>query len=216
MVKNALRLIFGLCLYSVGIIMTVKAQIGYAPWDTFHYGISGHVGLSYGVTSIAVGGIAMIIAMVLGEKIGIGTVLNMTMIGILCDVILQNQWIATPESYIGKVMLLVIGLLVIAFASYFYISSGFGAGPRDSLMVGLSKRLRLPVGACRNLIELSVLATGWLLGGAVGVGTVLSALLMGVFIQLVFRLMRFDVKSVQHMTFVWKKQPVSDIEITEK
>ncbi|MBS7528669.1 hypothetical protein KHM83_18530 [Fusibacter paucivorans] len=216
MVKNALRLIFGLCLYSVGIIMTVQAQIGYAPWDTFHYGISEHIGLSYGVTSIIVGGIAMLIAIILGEKIGIGTVLNMTLIGIFCDVILQNQWITTPDAYIGKVMLLVTGLLVIAFASYFYISSGFGAGPRDSLMVGLSKRLHLPVGVCRNMIELSVLATGWLLGGAVGVGTVLSALLMGVFIQLVFKLMRFDVKSVRHMTIMWKKQPVSDIETASK
>jgi uncharacterized membrane protein YczE len=157
--------------------------------------------LSYGITSIIAGAAAMLIAIVLGERIGIGTILNMTLIGMLCDVILNNHWITTPETYAGKVILLMVGLLVISFASYFYISSGFGAGPRDSLMVGLSKKLNLPVGVCRNMIELSVLVTGWLLGGAVGVGTVLSALLTGVFIQWVFRLMRFDVKSVTHLTF---------------
>lgn len=200
MIKNILKLIFGLGLFSLGIIMTVKAQIGYAPWDTFHYGLSGNIGLSYGNTAILVGAVTVAIAVLLGEKVGIGTLLNMTVIGILCDFILNNNLIQTPETFLFRVIMLMTGLLVMSFASFFYISAGFGAGPRDSLMVGLSKRLKLPVGACRNIIELSVMIIGWVLGGAVGIGTLLSAIFMGIFIQSVFKLMKFDARGVDHMT----------------
>ena len=211
MVKNIIKLVLGLVLFSIGIIMTLKAQIGYAPWDTFHYGLSANIGLSYGVTAIIVGGVTVLIAVFLGEKIGIGTLLNMTVIGFLCDFILENNFIHTPNILIFKVIMLLCGLLVMAFASFFYISAGLGAGPRDSLMVGLAKKTKLPVGVCRNMIELTVMVIGWLLGGTVGLGTLLSAICMGIFIQWVFKLMKFDVKKVEHLTFAKMREKATSV-----
>lgn len=200
MLKRIFKLMFGLGLFSIGIIMTVKAQIGYAPWDTFHYGLSNVLGLSYGLMTIIVGGATVGLAVILGERIGIGTLLNMTLIGVLCDLLLNYNIIRTPNQLWLQIAMLLAGLMIMSFASYFYISSGLGAGPRDSLMVALTKRLKLPVGVCRNIIELSVLVIGWRLGGTVGIGTILSALLMGVFVQGVFKLLKFDARKVKQLT----------------
>ena len=98
--------------------------------------------------------------------------------------------------------MLVAGLLVISFATYFYIASGFGAGPRDSLMVALTRKSGLPIGLCRVVIEGLALFCGWRLGGMVGLGTILSALLAGVFVQFTFQLLRFDATGVQHETLL--------------
>jgi uncharacterized membrane protein YczE len=197
MIKKLARLCLGILLFSIGIMMTVKAQIGYAPWDTFHYGLSTHIGLSYGVTAILVGAVTVAIALILGEQIGIGTLLNMTLIGIFCDLIIKYNLIKTPSSFTLSVLMLILGLVIMSFASFFYISAGLGAGPRDSLMVALNKKLNLPIGICRNIIEISVLLTGWLLGGAVGVGTLLSAILMGLIVQVTFKWLKFDARSVR-------------------
>jgi len=197
MIKKLGKLSLGILLFSIGIMMTVKAQIGYAPWDTFHYGLSTHIGLSYGVTAILVGAVTVGIAVILGEQIGIGTLLNMSLIGIFCDLIIKYNLIKTPSSFSLSVVMLVLGLVIMSFASFFYISAGLGAGPRDSLMVALTKKLKLPIGICRNIIEMSVLFTGWLLGGAVGVGTLLSAVLMGFIVQASFKWLKFDAKAVR-------------------
>jgi len=210
MIKKLGKVTIGLVLFSIGIILTVKAQIGYAPWDTFHYGLSAHIGIRYGLTVILVGVATVSIAVLLGEQIGIGTLMNMTLIGIFCDVIIKYDLIKTPSSFMLSVLMLILGLVIMSFASFFYIGAGLGAGPRDSLMVALTKKLNLPIGVCRNMIELFVLCVGWLLGGAVGIGTLLSAVLMGVIVQGVFKLLKFDAKLVRQQniaeTFGVKKK----------
>lgn len=94
--------------------------------------------------------------------------------------------------------MLISGLFIIAFGSYFYIASAFGAGPRDSLMVLVTRKTGLPIGVCRGAIELTAVAVGWYLGGLVGIGTVISALAIGFCIQITFRLLRFDATKIRH------------------
>ena len=194
------RLIWGLFLYALGIALTLNAQIGYAPWDTFHVGIAKTVGISIGTASITVGLIIIVVTLLLKEKIGLGSLLNMLLIGLFLDLILGLNILPIANHVLVGVVMLTIGLFVISLGSYFYIGSAFGAGPRDSLMVVLTRKTGLPIGLCRGIIELAALLCGWKLGGMVGIGTALSALLIGFCVQFTFRLLKFDATQVQHQT----------------
>jgi uncharacterized membrane protein YczE len=195
-----LRLLFGLFLYALGIVITLKASIGYAPWEVFHVGLAKTTGISIGNASIAAGLVIGTAAVLLGEKLGLGTILNMILIGIFLDIILGLNLIPASSGFLVGIPMLIAGLFVISLASYFYIGSGFGAGPRDSLMVALTRRTKLPVGFCRGTIEVLAVLAGWKLGGMVGIGTVISAFAIGFCIQTTFRLLRFDATSVRHET----------------
>jgi len=191
-------------LYAIGIVITIKANIGYAPWDVFHVGLANKTGLSIGLISIIVGLAIVILVTILKEKLGLGTVSNMVFIGLFIDVFFPH--IPTANNPIIGTVMLIAGLFIISIGSYFYIKSAFGCGPRDSLMVVLARGTKLPVGICRIIIELLATFTGWLFGGMVGFGTVISAIGIGFFIQLVFKIFRFDVTSVKHETLgdTWK------------
>lgn len=194
------RLILGLFLYALGIYVTIRANIGYAPWDVFHTGISKASGMTLGLSSIVVGVVIGLLAVLLGEKIGLGTVANMVVVGLFIDVLIQWDPIPINQNFWLGIPMMILGLYIIAFATYFYIGTGFGAGPRDSLMVALTRKTGLPVGICRIGIELAALATGWYLGGPVGIGTVISALGSGFCVQTTFKLMKFNITSVKHET----------------
>ena len=196
------RLIAGLFLYSLGIVFTIQANIGYAPWDVFHAGLVKTIGVTMGMASIFVGFAIVIIVVLLGEKIGLGTVLNMLLIGAFLDMILMPSIIPLAAGFVSGVFMLAVGLFIIAFASYLYISSGFGAGPRDSLMVAITRKTKLPVGVCRAVIETAAVVIGWFLGGMAGVGTIISAFGIGFCIQIVFRLLKFDVAAIMHETIL--------------
>jgi len=195
-----LRLIWGLFLYALGIVITMKAQIGYAPWDAFHVGFSKLTGISVGTASILTGVAIGVIAILLGERLGIGTILNMVLIGVFLDLLLALDAVPAANNMIIGIIMIIAGLFVIAFATYFYISSAFGAGPRDSLMVALTRKTGLPVGVCRGSVELLAVFTGWRLGGMIGIGTVISAFIIGFCVQLTFRLVKFDATKVKHET----------------
>ena len=196
-----LRLILGLFLYALGIVVTIKANVGYGPWEVFHVGLGKTVGISIGTASILVGLVIVILSVLMGERIGLGTILNMLLIGIFIDLILSLDLIPLmPNPYAGMAAL-IVGLYVIAFGSYFYIGSRFGTGPRDGLMVALTKRTRLPIGVVRGSIEAAATLSGWLLGGMVGVGTVVSALAIGFCVQSAFALLRFDPTTIEHRSF---------------
>ncbi len=193
-----LRLIFGLFLYALGIVFIMKANLGYAPWEVFHSGLSKTIGLQIGTITILVGALIIVIVFFLGEKIGIGTILNMILIGFFMNIILDFKIIPDIKNIPLRYTFLIGGLFIIAFGSYFYIGSGFGAGPRDCLMVAITKRIKLPVGLCRGGIEVLVTIIGFFLGGSLGIGTVLSAISIGFCIQIVFKLFKFDVTKIKH------------------
>jgi len=195
-----IRLIWGLFLFSFGIVVTMKAHIGYAPWDVFHVGLAKTIGVSIGTVAIITGIIIGIISLLLGEKIGLGTILNMILIGVFFDLIYELPLIPLANNLALGITMLMIGLFIIALASYFYIGSGLGAGPRDSLMVAITRKTGLPIGVCRGVIELFAVLVGWALGGMVGIGTVLAAFAIGFCVQITFNLLKFDVTKVQHET----------------
>ena len=196
------NLIFGLFLYALGIVITINANIGYAPWEVFHVGLSLKAGFSIGIASILVGLVIVAIVVVFGEKIGLGTVLNMLLIGVFLDVLFFLNIIPHSENLISGIVMLVLGLFVISLGSYFYMKAGFGAGPRDSLMVLLNRKTKIPVGICRSALELAVTAAGWFLGGMVGIGTVISVIAIGFCIQITFAVLKFIPADVKHETIV--------------
>ena len=193
-------LLAGLFLYGLGIVMTIRADIGYAPWDVFHRGVGKVIGLSIGNVSILVGLLLCIVVVMMGEKLGLGSVLNMFLIGKTVDLLLASGFVPLMRGFVPGAAFMVLGLFTIAFGSFFYIRSGFGAGPRDSLMVVLQRKTGFPVGLCRGSIELVVVIIGWALGGPVGLGTVIAALGISVCVQIVFSLMKFKATSVRHET----------------
>jgi uncharacterized membrane protein YczE len=124
----------------------------------------------------------------------------MILIGIFTDLILFTGILPLSQNYAIGIAMLLIGLLILAIGTYFYIKSGFGAGPRDSLMVVLNRKTKIPIGICRIIVEVTVTIAGWALGGMVGIGTVISAIAVGFFVQLTFAVLKFKPASVQHET----------------
>ena len=190
----------GLFLYAFGIVLTVKANIGYGPWEAFHVGLGKAIGMTMGNVSIIVGLVIVAITLLMGERIGIGTIVNMFLIGIFLDLILKFNLFPVIENKFLAVVVLILGLYLISLGSYFYIGSGFGAGPRDGLMVALTRKTKLPIGVIRGTIELSVTIVGWLLGGMVGVGTIIAGFAIGFCIQTTFRVLKFKPTEIRHST----------------
>ena len=189
-------------LYSIGIVLTLKAHVGYTPWDVFHVGLSLTIGISIGFASILTGFVIIIFVTIAGEKIGIGTLANIVFIGLFLDLIMWLDIIPLAGSLLIGIAMLLSGLFIISLGSYFYIKSAFGAGPRDNLMVVLNRKTKLPVGVCRSLVELIATIVGWFLGGLVGVGTVISVIAIGFFIQITFTIFRFNAADVKHESII--------------
>jgi uncharacterized membrane protein YczE len=134
----------------------------------------------------------------LGEKFGIGTLFSMVLTGVFIDLFLLINFIPLAKDYLAGIIMLIIGLFIISLGSYFYIKSAFGVGPRDNLMVVLARKIKIPVGICRSVIELLMTFIGWLLGGMVGIGTVISVIAIGFCIQATFKVLNFDVTAIKH------------------
>jgi uncharacterized protein len=198
--KRFINLLIGLFLYALGIVITMKANLGFAPWEVFHWGIGKNIGMTIGSVSILTGLVICVLVILMGEKLGLGTILNMILIGVFIDLLLSINLIPQISELVSGVIVMIAGLFTISFGSYFYINSGFGAGPRDSLMVAIKRKTKLPVGLCRGILEVSVVLIGWILGGPVGIGTVLAAFGISFCIQIVFSLLRFEATSVKHET----------------
>ena len=200
LLSRILQLIGGLFLFSLGSVLTINAHLGYAPWDVFHVGLAKTVGISIGNASIIVGIAIVILSILLGEKFGLGTILNMVLIGIFLDIILSLSVISRANDVVVGISMLVIGLFFMALGTCFYLKSAMGAGPRDSLMVALKRKTGLPIGMCRGIVEILAVIIGWRLGGMVGIGTVISAFTIGFWIQVAFKLFKFDAVEVKHET----------------
>ena len=222
-IKSVVRLFAGLFLYAVGIVLTINANLGLAPWDVFHQGLSKITGITMGQASIQIGLIIVVLNFALGERVGWGTIFNMYFIGHFLDILMINQVIPVFDNVILQLIMLILGMFTVALATFCYIGAGFGSGPRDGLMVALTKRTNKSVRFIRNSIEISVLAIGYLMGGFIGIGTLITAIAVGYFVQLVFKIFKFDVKSVKHRFIdedilylkglLFKKKKEADIDI---
>lgn len=196
--QRVIRLFVGLFLYAVGIVLTINANLGLAPWDVFHQGLAHLTSITMGEASIAVGIILIIVNSVLGERLGWGTLCNMLFIGLFMDLIMINNIIPIVNGIISGLVMMFLGMIVIGIASYYYISAGLGSGPRDGLMIVLTKKTGKSVRFIRNTIEISALIVGYLLGGFVGIGTLIMAIVLGYIIQFVFKVFKFDLSTITH------------------
>jgi uncharacterized membrane protein YczE len=166
----------GLLLYGVSSSLLVLAGLGLDPWDVFHQGLSRTIGLAIGTWTILVGAAVLLLWIPLRQRPGIGTLSNVVLVGGTMDVVLGH--VNAPHAMAARVACLVCGVLLNGVATGAYIGAGLGPGPRDGLMTGLAARGH-SIRVVRTGLELAVLATGWLLGGTVGVGTLLYALSIG-------------------------------------
>jgi uncharacterized membrane protein YczE len=179
--RRLTQLYAGLVLYGVSMAMLVRAELGVMPWDVLHQGIARHVGWSLGTVSIAVGALVLLLWVPLRERPGLGTVSNVVVIGLAVDASLAV--LGPVEAMPVRVALVVAGVVLNAVATAAYIGVRMGPGPRDGLMTGLVRRSGRPVRLVRTGIEVVVVASGWLLGGTLGVATVLYALAIGPLVQ---------------------------------
>jgi uncharacterized membrane protein YczE len=176
LVRRLISLYAGLGLFGLSIALMVRARLGLASWDVLHQGIAERSGLRFGWVVIIVAAVVLLLWIPLRQRPGFGTLSNVVVVGLAADVALDS--LPTPHSLPARTLLLGAGVLLNAVATGLYIGAGLGPGPRDGLMTGLAARGH-SIAVVRTALELSVLATGWLLGGAVGVGTVLYALSIG-------------------------------------
>ncbi|WP_069161034.1 membrane protein YczE [Nocardia altamirensis] len=182
LIRRLGALYVGLWLYGFSMAVMVRAGLGLDPWDVFHQGVAGHVPISFGAVT-AITGIAVLLAWIpLRQKPGLGTVSNVVVIAVSVDVglWLLPAWEAIP----AQVGAMGVAVVLNAVATVLYIGAGMGPGPRDGLMTGLVRRTGVSVWVVRTVIEVTVLSVGWVLGGSVGIGTLVYAFGIGPLIQL--------------------------------
>jgi len=185
-------LVGGLFVFALGIVLTVRSGLGLGPWDVLHQGLAHRLGVSFGLASIGVGLVILLMAWALGARPGVGTVANFILVGSFIDLI---GWLGFVPAVGDRPWLLrlavdALGVAVVGIGSALYIKAAFGAGPRDGLMLTLSRRVGGRVAVVRAAIELTVLAIGFLLGGTAGLGTLVFALGIGPAVSLAFRVFR--------------------------
>jgi len=187
-VTRAVSLVVGLAVFALGIVSLYEARLGLSPWDTLNQGIAKHSPLSFGIANIAVGCCVLALAFFLGARIGAGTVANAVLVGSFVDLLLRVHAVKHlgDASLTARIGLLIVGVLLMGIATAIYIGASFGAGPRDSLMLALTQRTRLRVGAIRGLLEATALGAGFVLGGKVGVGTVVYVVAIGPVVEASF------------------------------
>ena len=174
-------LVVGLAVFALGIVSLYEAKLGLSPWDVLNQGIAKHSPLSFGIANIAVGCFVLGLGFFLGARIGAGTVANAVLVGSFVDLFLRVHAVRhlSDAALSTRICLLAAGVLLMGVATAIYIGASFGAGPRDSLMLALAQRTRLRVGAVRALLEAAALGAGFVLGGKVGVGTVVYVVAIG-------------------------------------
>jgi uncharacterized membrane protein YczE len=197
------RLVAGLVLCGAGIALMVRADLGLAPWSVLDQGLAERTGLPIGTLSIITGAIVLTMWVPLRQRPGIGTVANVILIGLTIDAVLAV--LDAPGSMAGRVAFMVLGVAMWGPGSGFYIGAGLGPGPRDGLMTGLHAKGVGSIRVVRTALEVTVLTVGWLLGGSVGIGTVLFALTIGPNVQYFLRLLGL---APRHTTEATEAAPV--------
>ena len=200
MIKQIFRSALGLFLYSCGVYLTVQANIGIAPWECLSMAMSPLVGISFGIVHMISGIIILCIDLLMKEKIGFGTILDALLVGNYVDWISYFDPVPVSESLPLSVLMVIAGLFIMGYGQYFYMSAGQSCGPRDSLTIAIGKRFpRTPIGVVQTVIVAIVLFAGWMLGGPIGIGTIISVFFAGTALQIVCRMMRFEPRNVKHL-----------------
>jgi uncharacterized membrane protein YczE len=192
--SRSVRLVAGLWLFALGSVLTLRASLGVPPWDVLHDGIRRNTPLTFGIAVIAIGVLLVLVSALLGVRPGPGTIANMLLIGTFVDLmLLTGAGAGLDDSHMAlRLAAALAGIAVVGLGSALYIGANLGAGPRDSLMVLAATKLGVRVGVARAAIEGTALLAGWLLGGAVGLGTLLFVVLIGPSVDVFFRLFHME------------------------
>lgn len=197
------KIIIGLLIFSLGVHLTIRANLGLAPWDCLGMGVSYHTPLNYGLAMTAISVIILLIDLLLRERIGFGTIFDAFLTGNFIQLFNDiDSFPETADTFIG-IWIIIAGLALMAVGQYFYMSSAQCCGPRDALLVALGKRLsRLPIGAVQVLLWGMALLAGWLLGGPAGIGTIVSTFGSGIVMQVIYTLIKFEPREVEHQSVI--------------
>ena len=188
-----------LFLNGFGVYLTIQANIGAGPWDVLNLGLSKTLGILYGNASIAVSMLILVIDILLREPIGIAMFIDAVVVGKAVDFYRWIGVVPACRSLWTGVPVMLAGLVVLAYTQYTYMRAALGCGPRDTLLVGLAKRVpRVPIGAVSIALLSTATLIGWLLGGPVGIGTLISAFGAGPVMQMAFHTVHFDATAVRH------------------
>ncbi len=198
---NMLLAAVSLFVNGFGVYLTIRADLGAAPWDVLNLGLSGSLGILYGNASVAVSLTILVIDVLLGEPIGIAMFIDAVTVGKAVDFFDHIRAVPPCTSLWTGIPVMFAGLVIIAFTQYTYMAAALGCGPRDTLLVGLAKRVkRVPIGAVSILLLTAATVVGALLGGPVGIGTLICAFGSGPVMQAVFRAVGFDATGVEHLS----------------
>lgn len=198
-----LQIVAGLLVFAFGVHLTIFANIGLAPWDCLGMGISYHTPLNYGLSMTVMAVVILGIDLCLKERIGYGTIIDALLTGNFVQ--MYNDLNPFPENrdlWLGIVLMLA-GFVFMALGMWIYMKAAQCCGPRDSLLVGIGKRLpKLPIGLVEILLWAGVLLVGWLLGGPVGIGTLISTFGAGAVMQLVYSAIHFEPREIKHRNVI--------------
>ena len=196
-IRRVPQLVAGLWLYGASMAMQIRATLGLNPWDVLHEGLAELTGLSFGLITAITGVAVLLLWIPLRQRPGVGTIANVVVIAVSVDATLAI--LPAPQGLLPRIIFLVLGIMLNAVAFAAYVGSRLGPGPRDGMVTGFCRRTGMSLRVVRTVIELLVLGSGWLLGGTVGIGTVLYALGIGPLSQLF----------LPHLTWRERSRPAS-------
>ena len=194
-----LQIVLGLLIFSLGVHLTIFANIGLAPWDCLGMGISYHTPLNYGLSMTVLAIVILFIDLCLHERIGFGTIIDALLTGNFVQMFNDLNPFPENRSLLLGIGLMLSGFVFMALGMLVYMKAAQCCGPRDSLLVGLGKRMpRVPIGVVEILLWAAVLLIGWLLGGPVGIGTLISTFGAGAVMQVVYNILHFEPREIRH------------------
>lgn len=195
MLLSAVSLFFN----GFGVYLTIHAGIGAGPWDVFNLGLSKTLGILYGNASVAVSFAILFFDILLHEPIGLAMFIDAVTVGKAVDFFDRLNMVPVPKTVPGGIAMILIGLVIMGYTQYFYMAAALGCGPRDTLLVALGKRNpSLPIGFVSILLLSAATLVGFLLGGPVGIGTLVIAFITGPIMQLAFMSVHFDATAIVH------------------
>ena len=194
-----IRIVIGLFIFAFGVHLTIFANIGLAPWDCLGMGVAKHTPLNYGIAMTLIALTVLGIDILLRERIGYGTVIDALLTGNFVQLFNTVNPLSENENTILGIVIMLCGFVFMALGMAIYMKSEQGCGPRDALLVGLGKRMpRIPIGIVEILLWAVVLLFGWLLGGPVGIGTLISTFCAGLVLQAVYNVIHFEPRKLKH------------------
>ena len=200
---NMLLAAVSLFLNGFGIYLTIQANIGAGPWDVLNLGVSKSLGILYGTASITISYTILLIDILLREPIGIAMFIDAMVVGKAVDFFNWLKPVPACNSYAAGIPMMIVGLIIMAYTQYTYMIASLGCGPRDTLLVALTKRAKkIPIGAVSIALLSFATFVGWLLGGPIGVGTLICAFGAGPIMQAAFQTVRFDATTVHHQNLL--------------